>query len=351
MSAMSESFRKFPQYLLTGVSHAIPFIACGGILIAVSIACVPMTSMGPDFSHAPVAKLTKDIGAAAFYLVLPILAGHIAVAMAGKPGLLPGFLGGYLADQVNAGFLGALLAGLLAGSVVNLFKAVPVPNVIRPVMPILVVPVVSSLVVGAVMLKVIGLPIAGMMGFLSRWLASMSSGNEVLLGAILGAMIAIDLGGPINKAAYFFGAAMLKEGNFVVMGACAAAICTPPLGMGLATLINRNLWTAEQRKSGLASLAMGAIGITEGAIPFAAGDPLRVIPCTVLGSVVSAILAILGGVGDHAPHGGPIVLPLIDHRLGYLAAMTACAAVTALAINFIKSPIFRRATVDFLPPP
>jgi fructose-specific phosphotransferase system IIC component len=200
-----------------------------------------------------------------------------------------------------------------------------------------VIPIFSSLVVGVVMLKVLGVPIAGLMAFLGGWLQTMSQGNAVVLAAILGAMIAFDMGGPVNKAAFFFGAAMIKEGQYAVMGACAAAICTPPLGLALATLVGRRLWTGEQRESGLAALGMGMVGITEGAIPFAAGDPVRVIPSIMLGSMVAATIAMLGGVGDHAPHGGPIVLPVVDHRVMYIVAIVAGTVVTALAINLLKA--------------
>jgi len=334
---MKESLLKIKTYLLSGVSFAIPFIACGGILIATAIAFAPMTSTGPDFSHAPTLKLVLDIGSASFALMLPVLAGYIAYAMASRPGLVPGFIGGYLAGQVNAGFFGALIAGLLAGYIVNLIKKVEVPKMIRPIMPILIIPIISSLIVGGLMLKVIGLPIADLMKLLGVWLLTMGHGNAVLLAAILGGMIAFDMGGPVNKAAFFFGAAMIKEGNFAVMGAVAAAICTPPLGMGLATLLKKSLWTEEQRESGKASLAMGLIGITEGAIPFAAADPIRVIPCIMGGSAVASVIAMLGGVGDHAPHGGPIVLPVVDHRLMYVIAICAGTIVTALAINLLKS--------------
>ena len=175
------------------------------------------------------------------------------------------------------------------------------------------------------------------MVFLGAWLTTMSQGNALVLAVILGGMIAFDMGGPVNKAAFFFGAAMIKEGNFAVMGACAAAICTPPLGLALATLIGRRLWTEEQRESGLAALGMGVVGITEGAIPFAAADPVRVIPSIMIGSIVAAFIAMLGGVGDHAPHGGPIVLPVIDHKWMYVAAIVAGSIVTALVINTLKS--------------
>ena len=334
---MKEGLLKLRSYLLSGVSYAIPFIACGGILIAGAIAFAPMTATGPDFSHSPVLKLVLDIGVASFSLMLPVLAGYIAYAIANKPGLVPGFIGGYLAGQVNAGFLGALVAGLLAGFMVNLIKKAPAPGFLRSIMPILIIPILSSLVIGVLMLKVIGIPVADLMKFLGAWLQTMGHGNAVALAALLGAMIAFDMGGPINKTAFFFGAAMIKEGNYAIMGAVAAAICTPPLGLGLATLIKRRLWTEEERESGKAALAMGCIGITEGAIPFAAADPFRVIPCIVVGSSLAAMVAMLGGVGDHAPHGGPIVLPVVDHRLAYCGAILAGVVVTALAVNFLKS--------------
>ncbi len=334
---MLEAIKKLRQHLLTGVSYAIPFIACGGILIAIAIAFAPMSATGPDFSSAPTLKLVLDIGATAFALMLPVLAGYIAYSIAGKPGLVPGFIGGYLAGEVKAGFLGAILAGLLAGYVVQLLKRLPVSKHLRPIMPILIIPILSGLIIGFVMLKLLGTPIAHLMTWAGAVLKSMSAGNAVLLALVLGAMIAFDMGGPVNKTAFFFGAAMIREGDFRIMGACAAAICTPPLGMGLATLLRRRLWSDEESEAGMAGLAMGMIGITEGAIPFAAADPLRVIPCIMAGSMVASVIAMLGGVGDHAPHGGPIVLPVVDHRLVYVLAILAGTLVTALAINVLKS--------------
>ena len=333
---MIDALQKLRQHLLTGVSYAIPFIACGGIMIAFGIAFVPMTPAGPDFSHAPVLKLILDIGTASFALLMPVLAGYIAYAIAGRPGLVPGFIGGALSGEIKAGFLGALLIGLIAGWIVNLIKRVPVSKYLKPIMPILIIPIVSSSLVGVLMLKVLGIPIAHLMVALGDWLRVMNAGSAVLLALILGAMIAFDMGGPVNKTAFFFGAAMIKEGQFAVMGACAAAICTPPLGMGLATLLDRRLWGEEHKEAGIAALAMGMIGITEGAIPFAAADPLRVIPCIMVGSMTAAVIAMLGGVGDHAPHGGPIVLPVVDHRLIYVVAIIAGTIVTALAINALK---------------
>lgn len=335
---MKESLQKLRQHLLTGVSYAIPFIACGGIMIAVSITMVsPIGPKGPDFTNAPWARLLNDIGTTGFALMLPVLAGYISYSIAGKPGLVAGFIGGFLSGSVKAGFLGAILAGLLAGWIVNLIKKIPVSRYLKPIMPILIIPIFSSLIIGVIMLKVLGVPIAHFMTSASAMLQSMSGGNAVLLAMLLGAMIAFDMGGPVNKVAFFFGAAMIAEGNLRIMGACAAAICTPPLGMGLATLLRKRIWSDEEHEAGLAALAMGMIGITEGAIPFAASDPLRVIPCIMLGSMVASTIAMLFGVGDPAPHGGPIVLPIAVHRLAYVVAIVIGTIVTAVSINMVKS--------------
>ena len=341
---MKEILQKHKQYLLTGVSYVIPLIACGGILIAFSIALAPMTPEGPDFSKAP--RFVGDlltIGETAFKLFPAVLAGFIAYGMAGKPGLVAGIVGGYIASMpqtvdgksTSAGFLGALLIGLVAGHVVNALKKIKVPAFFRPVMPIIVIPILSTVPVGLLMLA-LNMPLASIMVSLGHFLEGMQGGSQILLAMILGAMIAFDMGGPVNKAAFFFGVAMIHQGNYAIMGACAAAICTPPLGLGLATLLARKRWAEEQREAGLAALGMGMIGITEGAIPFAAGDPVRVIPSIILGSMVAATIAMLGGVGDHAPHGGPIVLPVVDNRITYIVAILAGTITTALTINTLK---------------
>ena len=346
---MKQALSKHKQYLLTGVSYVIPFIACGGILIALSVAYAFEFHLlnehgGPDFTNAPwFVKSMNEIGTKAFDLFPAVLAGFIAYGMAGKPGLVPGFVGGYIATiqqvvgnkQASAGFLGALLIGLVAGHLVNAIKKLPVPKIVRPVMPIIVIPILSALCVGLLMLT-LNMPIAVVMVKLGHFLEGLQSGSQVVLALLLGAMIAFDMGGPVNKAAFFFGSALIQQNNYTVMGACAAAICTPPLGLGLATLINRKRWNDEQRESGLAAIGMGMMGITEGAIPFAAADPVRVIPTIMLGSMVAATIAMLGGVGDHAPHGGPIVLPVVDNRLVYVIAIVAGTVVTALCINALK---------------
>ena len=246
---MTDALHKIKQYLLSGVSFAIPFIACGGIMIAAAIAVnshfYPATpsKMGPLTPQW--AALILNIGVAAFTLMPAVLAGYISNAVAGKPGLVPGFVGGLAGDahpplasagspDVSAGFLGAMVAGLLAGYVVMLLKKLPVPRVLRPIMPIMIIPILGSTAVGIVMLWVIGIPIASSMDGLGRWLESMSHGSAFVLAVILGCMIAFDMGGPVNKTAFFFGSGLIAQGHYSVMGAVATAICIPPMGLGLA---------------------------------------------------------------------------------------------------------------------
>ena len=347
---MKESIVKVRQYLLSGVSFAIPFIACGGIMIAGAIAVnthyYPSTPSKMGALTPSWVSLVLNIGVAAFTLMPAVLAGYIANAMAGKPGLVPGFVGGWLATHipaaaaggadVTAGFLGAMVAGLLAGYAVMALKKLKVPKFIRPIMPIMIIPIVGSTVVGIVMLWVIGLPIAHGMDGLGRWLEQMSHGSRFVLGLILGCMVAFDMGGPINKTAFFFGSGLIAQGHYEVMGAVATAICIPPMGLGLATLTAKWLWTEQEREAGVAALAMGCVGITEGAIPFAAADPLRVIPCIMFGSAIGSCIAMLAHVGDHAPHGGPIVIFVVQNRVMYAVAIVVGVVATAIATNLVK---------------
>ena len=345
------------QYLLSGVSYAIPFVACGGILIATAIMFAPMGANGPDFSQSPHLKKVLEIGVAAFTLLVPILSGFIAYGMVNRPGLVPGMVGGWIATHlgtavvdgvtrdVSAGFLGGIVAGLLAGYIVMLLKKISPPAFIKPIMPILVIPVIGSLVVGGMMFMV-GIPISEAMTAMANGLKSLSGGNQAVLALVLGAMIAFDMGGPVNKVAFFFGAAMIEKGIVGPMGACAVAICIPPLGLGLATVVGRTLWSEQQRESGYAALAMGLVGITEGAIPFAAADPFRVIPVIMAGSMVGAVIAMLGGAGDHAPHGGLIVLPVVDGKLAYLAGIVAGIVTVVLGINGLRAWSARRAEIN-----
>lgn len=355
---MIDALRKLRQYLLTGVSYAIPFIACGGILIAAALAFAPKgANNAPDPSGVPALMFMLKIGVLSFKLMAAILAAYISYAIAGKPGLVAGAIGGFVCNDLNllfffpdpaktelsAGFLGAIVAGLLAGYLVAFIKTIPTHKFIKPIMPILIIPIVSSLIVGGVMMLVLGPPIAQLMNWLGDELRSMQTGNAIALAALLGAMIAFDMGGPVNKAAFFFASGLIAQGNFLMMGPVAAAICTPPLGMGLATLLRRKFWNDEEKEAGIAALAMGLIGITEGAIPFAAADPFRVIPCIIFGSMVASVIAMLGGVGGHAPHGGPIVLPVVDGKVMFVIAIVVGTVVTAVVINLLKSLTRNRA--------
>lgn len=323
------------EHLMTGVSYMIPFVVAGGILIALSVAL----SGKPSVPEAGLLKDMYDIGVGGFSLMVPILAGFIAFSIADRPGIAPGAIGGYLASQVGAGFLGGLVAGLLAGIVVYYLKKIPVPKNLRSIMPIFVIPIVGTLIVGGLILWVVGSPIAGVMAALTAWLKSLGVGNKVLLGLVLGAMIAFDMGGPVNKVAFAFAVGLLGEGIITVMGPVGVAICTPPLGMAVATWLAPHKYTPEERENGRAALIMGLIGITEGAIPFAAMDPVRVIPSLMVGSAAGAITAMLMNVGNNAPWGGWIVLPVVQNIPGYVIATLVGVAVTALVVNALKKPV------------
>ncbi|QLY81418.1 PTS fructose transporter subunit IIC [Clostridium intestinale] len=336
---MKEELKRFREYLMTGVSYMIPIVVIGGVLIALSIALSGVQEgQGAVVSNPFLTKL-MEIGSASFSLMVPVLAGFIAYSIADRPGLAPGLVGGVLANNIKAGFLGGIIAGLIAGYIARWIKGWKVSKSIRPIMPIFVIPLLTSLAVGLLMLYVIGNPIASLMETMTNGLKSMGSGNAVLLAIVMGAMIAFDMGGPVNKVAFMFGSAMIAEGVYTVMGPVAVAICIPPLAMGVATLLAPKKYTSTEKEAGKGALAMGLIGITEGAIPFAAGDPLKVIPSIVTGSAVGAAIAAIGKVGDHAPHGGPIVLPVVDNKLMFIVAVLVGVGVAALMVNFLKKEV------------
>ncbi|MCG0276437.1 MAG: PTS fructose transporter subunit IIC [Thermosediminibacteraceae bacterium] len=336
---MKEELKRIREYLMTGVSYMIPIVVIGGVLIAFSIALSGVQEGKGAVVTNPLLKSMMDIGTAAFSMMVPVLAGFIAYGIADRPGIAPGLVGGVLANQLKAGFLGGIIAGFIAGYVARWIKNWNVPKNLRPIMPIFVIPLLTSLIVGYLMIYVIGSPISNIMDAMTNWLRTMSTGNAVVLAMIMGAMIAFDMGGPVNKVAFLFGAAMIAEGIYTIMGPVAVAICIPPLGMGVATMLAPNKYTEAEREAGLGAIVMGMIGITEGAIPFAAADPLRVIPSIMIGSSIGAAVAAIGKVGDHAPHGGPIVLPVVDNKLMFIVAILIGVAVTALLVNFLKKPV------------
>ncbi|MGD6875712.1 fructose-specific PTS transporter subunit EIIC [Bacillus infantis] len=337
------------KHLMSGVSYMVPFIVVGGLLIALALTLGgEQTPGGIVIPEDSIWKQVESLGATAFMFMVPILAGFIAVSIADRPGLVPGMIGGYIAangsfygSEAGAGFIGGIIAGFLAGYVALAIKKLKVPKAVQPVMPIIFIPILSSVIVGLLFIYVIGAPVAQVFESLTDLLSSMQGGSSIVLALILGAMIAVDMGGPFNKVAFLFGSAMIAEGNYEIMGPIAVAICIPPIGLGLATFINKRKFTQTEREAGKASFTMGLFGITEGAIPFAAQDPLRVIPSIVTGSMVGSVIAMISLVGDRVAHGGPIVAVLgaVDNVLMFFVAAIAGAVVTALMVTALKKNV------------
>ncbi|MFJ2208193.1 PTS fructose transporter subunit IIABC [Streptomyces microflavus] len=334
-------------YLMSGVSYMVPFVAAGGLLIALSFAIggyeiVDAKSVADHFVWGQLdswAALLNQIGSAAFGFLVPVLAGYIAYGMADRPALVPGFVGGAIALTVDAGFLGGLVAGLLAGAVVMAIQRVPVHATLRGIMPVLVIPLIASAVVGFLMFIVVGKPIAALQSALTDWLNGLSGSNAVILGVVLGLMMCFDMGGPLNKVAYAFavgGLADPTDGSLKVMAAVMAAGMVPPLAMALATTVRKKLFTKTERENGRAAWVLGASFITEGAIPFAAADPLRVIPSVMAGGAVTGALSMAFGCTLRAPHGGIFVVPLIGEPFLYLLAITAGTLVATALVVLLK---------------
>ncbi len=327
------------KHLLTGVSFMLPMVVAGGLLIALSF----VFGLEAAKEEGSLAAALMRSGEAAFALMVPVLAGYIAFSIADRPGLTPGLVGGMLAVHLKAGFLGGILAGFLAGYLARWLRdTIRLPRNLEGLKPVLILPLLSTLAVGLVMIFVIGTPVAFIMAALTNFLQGLSGANAVLLGALLGAMMALDMGGPLNKAAYAFSVGLLASNTLTPMAAVMAAGMTPPLGLALATRIARNRFTLQEREAGRAAAVLGLAFITEGAIPFAAKDPLRVIPCLVLGSAVAGALSMVFGVGLRTPHGGIFVLaipgavsPLVPFGLAILAG----TVVTAVAIAVAKKPL------------
>ena len=340
---------KLRKWLMSGVSYMVPFVAAGGLLIALGFAIG-----GYKIKSAPSvmdhfvwtqtdswAALMFQIGAVAFGFLVPVLAGYIAYGMADRPGLVPGFVGGMIASTINAGFLGGLVAGLLAGGVVMAIQKINIPAVLRGIMPVVVIPLISSAIVGFLMFVVVGKPIASAQKGMTDWLNGLSGSNAILLGLLLGLMMCFDLGGPVNKVAYTFATAGIAVSNpsdsaMKIMAAVMAAGMVPPLAMALATTVRGKLFTETERENGKAAWVLGASFISEGAIPFAAADPLRVIPSSMVGGAITGALSMAFGATLRAPHGGIFVVPLIGNAFLYLIAIAIGVCVTTALVVFLK---------------
>lgn len=330
----------FYKHIMNGVSNMLPFVVGGGILIALSFV-FGIQAFDPDHpSYHPLAEALMTIGGGnAFGLMIPVLAGFIAMSIANRPGFAPGMVGGLLAATGGAGFLGGLIAGFLAGYVVVGLRRVfsGLPKSLEGIKPVLLYPVFGILITGMVMLLVVIEPVVALNTGMENWLGGMGTGNLLLLGLILGGMMAIDMGGPINKAAFTFGIAMIDAGNLAPHAAVMAGGMVPPLGIALATTFFKKKFTKAEKEAGKTNYIMGASFITEGAIPFAAADPGRVIPSIVIGSAVAGALTMIFGIGLPAPHGGVFVIPLVNgNPLMYIVSILVGAAVTAIMLGFWK---------------
>ncbi len=340
-SEQSDSKEKAGAYrhLLTGVSYMLPMVVAGGLSIALSFA------FGIEAFKEPgtlAAALMQIGGGSAFALMVPVLAGFIAFSIADRPGLTPGLIGGMIATSINAGFLGGIIAGFIAGYAAKMLSSkVKLPQSMEALKPILIIPLVASLITGLLMIYVVGKPVAGIMTGLTTWLANMGTANAVLLGAILGGMMCTDMGGPVNKVAYAFGVGLLSSQTYAPMAAIMAAGMVPPLAMGLATLVARRKFNKGQQEGGKAALVLGLCFISEGAIPFAARDPMRVLPCCIVGGAITGAVSMWIGAKLMAPHGGLFVLLIpgaITPVLGYLMAIVVGTAVAGLGYAILKRP-------------
>ena len=336
--------------LMNGVSHMLPFVVGGGILIALAFLidgfAVDLNSLPEDMrgnfgTFTPVAATLKGIGGVAFGLMLPILAGYIAEAIGDRPALALGFVGGMIAAGGKSGFLGAIVAGFFAGYVISLLRKLcdKLPSSIEKIAPVLIYPLFGILIVGLGMNFVVEPVMGAINTALNAGLAGLGSTSRILLGFILGGMMAIDMGGPFNKAAYVFGTAAIAAGNYDIMAAVMIGGMVPPCAIALSTILFKNKYTQEERDSGPTNFIMGLSFITEGAIPFAAADPVRVIPSCILGSAIAGGLSMAFGCTLMAPHGGIFVFPVVGNALLYLVSLLIGTVVTAVVLGFVKKEV------------
>ncbi|MEH8138333.1 PTS fructose transporter subunit IIBC [Gallibacterium anatis] len=325
------------SHLMTGVSHMLPMVVAGGLIIALSFV-FGIEAFKEEGTLA--AALMKIGGGSAFALMIPILSGYIAYSIADRPGLTPGLVGGMLASSLGAGFIGGIISGFLAGYIAKAINDhVKLPQTMNALKPILIIPFLSTLFVGLIMIYIVGEPVAWVMNSMTEFLKGMQSGSAVVLGIILGAMMCFDMGGPVNKAAYTFGVGLLASASYLPMAAVMAAGMVPALGMGIATFIARKKFNANELEGGKASFVLGLCFISEGAIPFAARDPMRVIPSCMIGGALTGALSMVFGVQLMAPHGGIFVLAIpgaIQPVLLYLVAIAAGSIVTGVLYAMIK---------------
>lgn len=341
------------KHLMNGVSHMLPFVIGGGILIAIAflidgfavdLNSLPFDERSNFGTITPMAAMFKSIGGVAFGFMLPILAGFIAMSIADRPGLAVGFVGGAIAANGTSGFLGALVAGFVAGYLVRLLKKLfeKLPEGLEGIKPMLLYPVIGIFLIGVIMTYVVEPPIGELNVMINNGLNSMNGAKAILLGALLGGMMSVDMGGPVNKAAYVFGTASIAAGNYNIMAAVMVGGMVPPLAIALATMFFKNKFTEEERKAGPTNIVMGLSFISEGAIPFAASDPLRVLPSCIIGSAVAGALSMAFNCTLMAPHGGIFVFLTVGHPLLYLISLAVGSVVGCVILGLLKKDVSKR---------
>lgn len=335
---------------MNGVSHMLPFVVGGGILIALAFLIdgmsVDLNALAAEEranfgTITPLAAMFKGIGGTAFGFMLPILAGFIAMSIGDRPGLALGFVGGAIAANGTSGFLGALVAGFLAGYIVVLLRKVfeKLPESLDGIKPVLLYPLIGIFLIGVIMTYVVEPPIGALNTLMNNGLSSLNGASSIVLGLILGGMMSVDLGGPVNKAAYVFGTAAIAAGNYNIMAAVMIGGMVPPCAIALATLLFKHKFTQEERKSGPVNFVMGLSFISEGAIPFAAADPLRVLPSLIVGSAVAGALSMAFNCTLMAPHGGIFVFPVVGNGLMYLLSLVIGTVIGAILLGILKKNV------------
>ncbi len=328
------------KHLMTGVSFMLPFVVAGGLLIAMAFALGGINANSAAAEGTLAGALFRIGAQGGFALIVPALAGYIAYSVADRPGIAPGMIGGMLAANLGAGFLGGIVAGFIAGyGVEALNRLIKLPKNLAGLKPVLILPLLGTLLTGLLMIYAVGAPVAAALAFLTEWLRSMQGSSAILLGVILGAMSAFDMGGPVNKAGYAFSVGLISSQVYTPMAATMAAGMVPPLAVGLATRLFRDRFTTEEREAGGAAAVLGLAFITEGAIPFAARDPFRVIPALMAGSAIAGAISMAAGVELKVPHGGVFVLPIpgaVTHLAVYGVAILAGVLVSGLLVGLLK---------------
>lgn len=336
--------RSIYKHLMNGVSHMLPLVVAGGVLIAVSFLWGIHSADPNSEQYNQIAAMIKNIGGTAFSMIVPVFTAYISSSISGRPGLIAGFVGGLMADATGAGFLGGIIAGFFAGylilGLINLFKGLP--RQFEGLKSIFLLPIIGILLTG-ILMTLLGGPVGALNTNIMTWLSSLENENAMLLGIVIGCMAAFDFGGPVNKAAYLTGTMLLAQGNYYFMAGVSAACITPPLVIALSTTIFRKAFDEEEKAAGIVNYILGFTHITEGAIPFAAKDPLRVIPILMIGSSISAVLTYMMRIQVPAPHGGFLVLPLVDKPLQWVLAIFIGSLVGAVLYGIYRMRNLKKA--------